>query len=163
MLLPVCLQILLQILDEGKLHDSQGHAVDFKNTIIILTSNMGSHILADPASSDEYGAVTPSASREVLDLVAQSYPPELLNRLDQQIVFNRLSRHSMRGLVDLRLQEVAAVLESKRLKLAADTAAKDWLAEHGFSAVYGARELNRLINQRVRSPLADKLIAGEIK
>lgn len=157
------MQILLQILDEGKLHDSQGHAIDFKNTIIILTSNMGSHILANPASSDANGVVTPEASREVLDLVAQSYPPELLNRLDQQIVFNRLGRQSMHDLVDLRLKEVAATLESKRLKLEADESARDWLAEHGYSAVYGARELNRLINKTVRSPLADQLISGNIQ
>lgn len=82
---PQVSNILLQILDEGKLTDSQGRAVDFKNTIIIMTSNLGSHILADPASSDAAGVVTPEASKQVLDVVAQTYPPELLNRLDQQV------------------------------------------------------------------------------
>ena len=157
--------ILLQILDEGTLTDSQGRRIDFRNTTIVLTSNIGSDILVEPSALDANGAVTELATKEVLARVAALYPPELLNRLDEQIVFNALSPLAVRGIVDIRLGEIAAMLNSvdRHVTLDVADAAKDWLAQKGHSPVYGARELNRVIAKSVRQPLASALLRGTIR
>ena len=141
--------ILLQILDEGTITDSQGRKIDFRNTIIILTSNLGSEILVQPGSSDEAGVITAEAKKAVLQQVAGAYPPELLNRIDDQVVFNRLGRGSIAKIVDIRLAELQQVLDDKRIRLNVDEAAKKWLADKGFDPVYGARALNRLLTKTV--------------
>ncbi|KIJ32954.1 hypothetical protein M422DRAFT_265136 [Sphaerobolus stellatus SS14] len=138
--------ILLQILDEGSLTDSQGRKVDFKNTIICATSNLGSDILASPSSIASDGSVTPSAKTAVLDIAGHQFPPELINRLDAQIVFNRLSKRNIRDIVTLRLNE-----------------ARQWLAEHAYSDVYGARAIARTIRTKVLNPLAEKLLVRTIR
>jgi len=156
--------ILLQILDEGTITDSQGRKVDFKNTIICLTSNIGSDILAHPSASDSSsGAVTPEARTEVLERVKEEFPPELLNRLDSMLVFNRLTRESILRVVDLRLADVAARLAQRRIKLDVDDAARAWLAQKGFSDLYGARAIARVVRTEVLFPLAQKLIVGTIR
>ncbi|KAI9455041.1 P-loop containing nucleoside triphosphate hydrolase protein [Russula earlei] len=155
--------ILLQILDEGTITDSQGRKVDFRNTIICLTSNIGSDILAHPTSSDSSGIITPEARAEVLERVTEQFPPELLNRLDSMLVFNRLAHESILRVVDLRLNDVAARLAQRRIKLDVDDAARAWLAEKGFSDVYGARAIARVVRTSVLFPLAQKLLMGTIR
>ncbi|KAJ7166851.1 P-loop containing nucleoside triphosphate hydrolase protein [Mycena filopes] len=155
--------ILLQILDEGSITDSQGRKVDFKNTIICLTSNLGSDILAQPAACTDDGVVTPEARQQVLDLTSEYFPPELLNRLDTMLVFNKLSRASILEVVALRLQDVADRLKDRRITLDVDNTARNWLAEHGHSTVYGARAIARVVRTDVLFPLAQKLLRGTIR
>jgi len=155
--------ILLQILDEGTITDSQGRKVDFKNTIICLTSNIGSDILAHPSASESSGAVTSEARTEVLERVKEEFPPELLNRLDSMLVFNRLTHKSILRVVDLRLEDVAARLVQRRIKLDVDDAARRWLAQKGFSDLYGARAIARVVRTEVLFPLAKKLLVGTIR
>ncbi|OBZ74067.1 Heat shock protein 78, mitochondrial [Grifola frondosa] len=155
--------ILLQILDEGNITDSQGRKVDFKNTIICLTSNLGSDILAHSSASDSNGVITPEARDEVLERTTEYFPPELLNRLDSMLVFNKLSKQSILQVVDLRLNDVASRLKHRRITLDVDTAARDWLAKEGYSETYGARAIARIVRTKVLFPLAQKLLKGTIR
>ncbi|KAI0316151.1 P-loop containing nucleoside triphosphate hydrolase protein [Amylostereum chailletii] len=155
--------ILLQILDEGSVTDSQGRKVDFKNTIICLTSNLGSDILAHPTASDTNGIVTPEAQREVLERTSEYFPPELLNRLDSMLVFNKLSQESILEVVSLRLEDVAQRLKPRRITMDIDAPARDWLAKQGYSNVYGARAIARVVRTKVLFPLAQKLLNGTIR
>ncbi|KAL5476576.1 HSP78_2 [Sanghuangporus weigelae] len=125
--------ILLQILDEGNITDSQGRKVDFKNTIICLTSNLGNNILASTESTFPDGTITPSARDDVLALTQEYFPPELLNRLDATLVFNKLSRASILGVVDLRLRDVGERIRDRRMALDVDPRARRWLADRGYS------------------------------
>ncbi|KAK0212573.1 P-loop containing nucleoside triphosphate hydrolase protein [Desarmillaria ectypa] len=155
--------ILLQILDEGSITDSQGRKVDFKNTIICLTSNLGIDILAHSTSCNEDGVVTPEARDEVLERTSSYFPPELLNRLDTMLVFNKLSRQSILQVVSLRLNDVADRLKHRRITLDVDEDAKEWLAKQGYSEVYGARAIARVVRTDVLFPLAQKLLRGAIR
>ncbi|GJE93775.1 ATP-dependent Clp protease ATP-binding subunit ClpA [Phanerochaete sordida] len=155
--------LLLQILDEGTVTDSQGRRVDFRNTIVCLTSNLGSDVLAHPASVAPDGAVTAEARDAVLARTAEHFPPELLNRLDAMLVFNRLGRSAILQVVDLRLRDVAGRLAAKRITLDVDDAARAWLAERGFSDVYGARAIARVVRTQVLFPLAQKMLRGTIR
>jgi len=155
--------ILLQILDEGSITDSQGRKVDFKNTIICLTSNLGSDILADPTSCNANGVVNADAKQQVLDRTSEYFPPELLNRLDSILVFNKLSRESVLEVVSLRLDDVAKRLKNRRIALDVDGRAREWLAERGYSNVYGARAIARIVRTDVLFPLAQKLLQGTIR
>jgi len=155
--------ILLQILDEGSITDSQGRKVDFKNTIICLTTNLGSDILAHPTSCDSNGVVTQEARDLVLERTTEYFPPELINRLDSMLVFNKLSRDSILQVVSLRLLDVAARLKARRITLDVDGASRNWLAEHGYSEVYGARAIARVVRTDVLFPLAQKLLRGTIR
>ncbi|KAM0790227.1 hypothetical protein ACM66B_005539 [Microbotryomycetes sp. NB124-2] len=162
---PEVANILLQVLDEGVLTDSQGRRVDFKNTVIILTSNIGSDILMHEDSTRPDGTVTETAKEAVLERVRSMYPPELLNRLDEQIVFNSLSPASIGEIVNLRLKEVQQALNSseRRVELLVEQGARDWLAKQGYQPRWGARALNRLIAKQVRQPLASALLKGTIR
>ncbi|TFY62194.1 hypothetical protein EVG20_g6795 [Dentipellis fragilis] len=155
--------ILLQILDEGSITDSQGRKVDFKNTIICLTSNLGSDILAHETASDENGVVTPEARDEVLERTAEFFPPELLNRLDSMLVFNKLNHESILQVVQLRLNDVAKRLEPRRITMDIDEVATRWLADNGYSKVYGARAIARVVRTKVLFPLAQKMLNGTIR
>ncbi|KAJ1924860.1 hypothetical protein IWQ60_004938 [Tieghemiomyces parasiticus] len=173
--------ILLQILDEGFITDSQGRKVDFRNTIIIMTSNLGAEfLLADQGASprspglptgttgavpaDEREAEVSLATREaVLGAVSRSFPPEFVNRVDDLIVFNRLARSALRDIVDIRLHEVQQRLDERRITLDADEAAKLWLADRGYDPAYGARPLNRVIQKKLLNPMAKALIEGSIR
>ncbi|KAL4766260.1 chaperone ATPase HSP78 [Aspergillus foveolatus] len=159
--------LLLQVLDEGFLTDAQGHKVDFRNTLIVLTSNLGADILigADPiysskASTD--GEITPELKKAVMDVVQQAYPPEFLNRIDEFIIFKRLSREALRDIVDIRIKELQSRLDDRRMTLQVDDEIKDWLCEKGYDPKFGARPLNRLISKEIGNRLADKIIRGEV-
>ncbi|KAG7449576.1 P-loop containing nucleoside triphosphate hydrolase protein [Guyanagaster necrorhizus] len=155
--------ILLQILDEGSITDSQGRKVDFKNTIICLTSNLGIDILAHSTSCNEDGVVTPDAREEVFERTSSYFPPELLNRLDTMLVFNKLSRQSILQVVSLRLNDVADRLKNRRITLDVDEDARGWLAKQGYSEIYGARAIARVVRTDVLFPLAQKLLRGTIR
>jgi ATP-dependent Clp protease ATP-binding subunit ClpB len=155
--------ILLQILDEGSITDSQGRKVNFKNTIICLTSNIGSDILAHKSASDKNGRVTNEAQAEVLERVGEVFPPELLNRLDSILVFNKLSHESILQVVNLRLNEVAERLKDRHVKLDVDEDAREWLAKEGYSDTYGARAIARVVRTKVLFPLAQKLLRGTVR
>ena len=153
--------LLLQVLDEGFLTDSQGHKVDFRNTIIVLTSNLGAEILVGAGAESE--TVTPEARKAVMETVQSSYAPEFLNRIDEFIVFNKLSKPALRDIVDIRLKELQARLDDRRITIEADAGVRDWLCEKGYDPRYGARPLNRLIQREIGRKLADLIIRGELK
>lgn len=158
--------LLLQVLDAGFLTDAQGHKVDFRNTIIVLTSNLGSsEILAGAESytGQAEDAISPETKQKVMEVVQASYPPEFLNRLDEFIIFQRLSRSALRDIVDIRLKELQQRLDDRRITLVVDDTVKDWLCEKAYDPRYGARPLNRLIAKQVGNGLADKIIRGEIR
>ncbi|EGN96964.1 hypothetical protein SERLA73DRAFT_170309 [Serpula lacrymans var. lacrymans S7.3] len=155
--------ILLQILDEGSITDSQGRKVDFKNTIVCLTSNLGSDILAHSSSCDSNGIVTEEAMNLVLERTGEYFPPELLNRLDSILVFNKLSRESILRVVSLRLDDVAKRLKDRRITLDVDAAAREWLASKGYSDIYGARAISRVVRTDVLFVMAQKLLRGTIR
>ncbi|KAL2354089.1 putative heat shock protein/chaperonin HSP78 [Cryomyces antarcticus] len=153
--------LLLQVLDEGFLTDAQGHKIDFRNTMIVLTSNLGAHALVeDPSEGNE---ISPSVKKEVMDIVQSAYPPEFLNRIDEFIIFKRLSREALKDIVDIRLKELQARLDDRRITLEVPEEVKVWLCDKGYDPRYGARPLNRLIAKQVGNGLADKIIRGEIK
>lgn len=160
--------LLLQVLDEGYLTDAQGHKVDFKNTIIVLTSNLGADILvgANPAHryrETEDGDIAPESKKAVMDVVAENYPPEFLNRIDEFIIFKRLSRDALRDIVDIRLRELQERLVDRRITLDVPDEVRRWLADRGYDPKFGARPLNRLITHQIGNKLADKIIRGEMK
>ncbi|KAJ2449330.1 hypothetical protein EV183_004961, partial [Coemansia sp. RSA 2336] len=159
--------LLLQVLDEGHLTDSHGRKIDFRQTIIVCTSNLGSDLLAsDPAASSdapENAGVSPSIQLQIKNMVAQHFSPEFANRIDDLIVFNRLSRQAIREIVDVRLREVQEHLDDRRIKLEVSEDAKSWLADRGYDPVYGARPLNRVIHKRLLNPLARCLIDGSVR
>jgi ATP-dependent Clp protease ATP-binding subunit ClpB len=157
--------ILLQLLDEGTLTDSQGRKVDFKNTIICLTSNIGSDILSLPTSTSasKPGEITLAAKEQVLERTQDYFPPELLNRLDTIQIFNKLSKQAIMDVVDLRLNDVQERLKSKRIKLDVEDGAKAVLADRGYSEMYGARAIARIVRTDVLFPLAQKLLKGTIR
>ena len=153
---PEVFDILLQVLDDGRLTDGQGRTVDFRNTILILTSNLGSQYIADP-SLDE------AATKDmVMTVVRTTFKPEFLNRLDDVIVFDALSTEELTEIVELQVNRLARRLSGRRLTLEVTPAAKEWLALTGFDPVYGARPLRRLIQSAIGDKLARSLIAGEI-
>lgn len=160
--------LLLQVLDEGYLTDAQGHKVDFRNTIIVLTSNLGADILVGanpihPYSETADGEISPDVRKAVLDVVAGNYPPEFLNRVDEFIVFKRLSREALRDIVDIRLAELQQRLNDRRITLEVPDEIRQWLANKGYDPKFGARPLNRLITHEIGNKLADKIIRGEVK
>ncbi len=154
---PEIFDVLLQVLDDGRLTDGQGRTVDFRNTILVLTSNLGSQFIADPAFGDE------TAKREaVLAAVRTAFKPEFLNRLDDVIVFDALSNAELTRIVDLQVDLLAERLAGRRLTLSVTPAAREWLAMTGFDPVYGARPLRRLVQSAVGDQLARALLAAEI-
>merc|ERR1712025_418193 len=160
--------LLLQVLDEGYLTDAQGHKVDFRNTIIVLTSNLGADILvghdpAHPYRETENGDMDPSVREAVMDVVSSAYPPEFLNRIDSFIIFKRLAQSAIRDIVDIRLRELQQRLDDRRITLRTPNEVKDWLAERGYDPKFGARPLNRLITNEIGNALAAKIIKGELK
>lgn len=159
--------LLLQVLDEGFLTDAQGHKVDFRNTIIVLTSNLGANIIVGDdvlhQTDKDSSEISPGVRTAVMDVVAASYPPEFLNRIDEFIIFRRLSREALRDIVDIRLKELQERLDDRRITLDVPDEAKQWLCDRGYDPKFGARPLNRLIAKEIGNGLADKIIRGEIK
>ncbi|MCA0274005.1 MAG: ATP-dependent chaperone ClpB [Proteobacteria bacterium] len=156
---PDVFNVLLQVLDDGRLTDGQGHHVDFKQTLIILTSNLGSQALSQLPE----GADSSQARRDVMDAVRSHFRPEFLNRLDDMIIFHRLSREDMTGIVDIQLRRLTKRLAQRKIDLILDEAAKKWLADTGYDPVYGARPLKRVIQRDLQDPLAEMILAGEVK
>jgi ATP-dependent Clp protease ATP-binding subunit ClpB len=149
--------VLLQVLDDGRLTDGQGRTVDFRNTILILTSNLGSQLIADPMLSEL------SKQDAVLSVVRQHFKPEFLNRLDDLVVFDALSTEELSRIVDIQVQALAARLAARRLSLQVTDAAREWLAMTGFDPIYGARPLRRLVQSAIGDRLAKALLSGEIR
>ena len=155
---PDVFNLLLQVLDDGRLTDGHGRTVDFRNTLIIMTSNLGGEYLATKEEGDISGAVRD----QVMGAVEAAFRPEFLNRLDEMILFNRLSRENMEAIVDIQLGRLRAHLAERKITLELDDKARHWLANAGYDPVYGARPLKRVIQQQLQNPLATKLLAGEI-
>jgi ATP-dependent Clp protease ATP-binding subunit ClpB len=151
--------ILLQVLDDGRLTDGQGRTVDFKNTIIVLTSNLGSEILAAQAEGESPTMV----QGQVMNIVRQHFRPEFLNRLDEIILFRRLQRADMASIVDIQLAHLRRLLADRKIALTLDRAAMEWLAAEGYDSVYGARPLKRVIQRSLQNPLAGMILDGSIK
>ena len=150
--------LLLQVLDEGFLTDSHGQKVDFRNTIIVLTSNLGAELLVRPE------ARSPAETQKaVMDTVKAYFAPEFLNRIDEIIIFQRLSKSALRGIVEIRLSELQRRLDDRRMTLDVSTEVKDWLCDKGYDPEYGARPLNRLISKEIGNGLANRIIKGEIR
>jgi ATP-dependent Clp protease ATP-binding subunit ClpB len=156
---PDVFNILLQVLDDGRLTDGQGRTVDFKNTLIILTSNLGSDILAAQKENEDVELVR----AQVMNVVRQAFRPEFLNRLDEIVLFHRLSRSNMTGIVAIQLQRLQALLADRKLELQLDDRAKAWLADAGYDPIYGARPLKRVIQRELQNPLASLLLEGRFK
>jgi ATP-dependent Clp protease ATP-binding subunit ClpB len=156
---PEVFNVLLQVLDDGILTDGQGRRVDFKQTLIVLTSNLGAQALSQlPDGGDIAGA-----KRDVMDAVRAHFRPEFLNRLDDMIVFDRLGRADMGGIVEIQLGLLAKRLAARKITVDLDDAAKDWLASEGYDPVFGARPLKRVIQRSLQDPLSEMILAGEVK
>ncbi len=155
---PDVFNVLLQVLDDGRLTDGQGRTVDFRNTLIVLTSNLGSEALASlPETADV------SVAREaVMDAVRAAFRPEFLNRLDEILLFRRLSRQDMRGVVEIQLARLKRLLADRKIAIEVDAAASSWLATAGYDPVYGARPLKRVIQRELQNPLAQQILEGRI-
>ena len=155
---PDVFNVLLQVLDDGRLTDGQGHTVDFRNTLIIMTSNLGSEYLAAQPDGESVELVR----GKVLDTVKASFRPEFLNRVDEILLFHRLERGQMGAIVDIQLKRLQKLLDTREITIEVTEAARDWLANEGYDSAYGARPLRRVIQRAVQDELAEKLLAGEI-
>ncbi|QYZ69521.1 ATP-dependent chaperone ClpB [Neotabrizicola shimadae] len=155
---PEVFNVLLQVLDDGRLTDGQGRTVDFKQTLIVLTSNLGSYALSQLPE----GADASEAKREVMEAVRGHFRPEFLNRLDETVIFDRLARADMDGIVTIQMKRLEKRLAQRKITLELDRDAKAWLADEGYDPVYGARPLKRVIQRALQDPLAEMLLAGDV-
>jgi len=156
---PDVFNVLLQVLDDGQLTDGQGRTVDFKQTLIILTSNLGAQALSQLPD----GADASAAKRDVMDAVRAHFRPEFLNRLDETIIFDRLAREDMGGIVEIQLSRLLKRLAGRKIALTLDDGAKAWLADEGYDPVFGARLLKRVIQRALQNPLAEMILGGEVE
>jgi ATP-dependent Clp protease ATP-binding subunit ClpB len=156
---PDVFNVLLQVLDDGRLTDGQGRTVDFKNTLIIMTSNIGSEFLANQKEGEDAEAVRPYVMAEM----KSKFRPEFLNRIDEIILFHRLKREQMAAIVDIQIARLQKLLAERKLTLGLDEQARTWLANRGYDPTYGARPLKRVIQKWVQDPLAEQILAGRIK
>jgi len=156
---PDVFNILLQVLDDGRLTDGQGRTVDFTNTVIIMTSNLGSEFLAGL----EAGQPAEAAREQVMDVVRLAFRPEFLNRIDEILLFNRLVLDDMKSIVQIQLARLERLLEERRIHLTVDDAGKEWLAQKGYDPVYGARPLRRVIQRELQNPLASLILEGKVQ
>jgi ATP-dependent Clp protease ATP-binding subunit ClpB len=155
---PDVFNVLLQVLDDGQLTDGQGRTVDFKQTLIILTSNLGAQALSQLPE----GADSSDAKRDVMDAVRAHFRPEFLNRLDETIIFDRLSRSDMDGIVTIQIGLLDKRLARRGITLDLDEAGRQWLADEGYDPVFGARPLKRVIQRALQDPLAEMILSGDI-
>jgi len=151
--------VLLQVLDEGRLTDGQGRTVDFRNTLIVMTSNLGSEYLVNQPEGQDTDAVR----EEVMAVVRSHFRPEFLNRVDEIILFHRLKRSEMGAIVDIQIARLQKLLDERKLTLTLDPEARGWLAEKGYDPAYGARPLKRVIQKYVQDPLAELILSGQIR
>jgi ATP-dependent Clp protease ATP-binding subunit ClpB len=150
--------VLLQVLDDGRLTDGQGRTVDFKNTLIVLTSNLGSDALTSATGEK----LTQKEQDAVMGAVRKTFRPEFINRLDDIIIFQRLSEKSIGTIVDIQLESLNRRLIERGIRVFVSKPAREWLAQHGYSPIYGARPLKRLLQEKVLNPLADALLRGDV-
>ena len=151
--------MLLQVLDDGRLTDGQGHTVDFRNTLIVMTSNLGADVLVNQPEGQDTDVV----KNQVMAVVRANFRPEFLNRVDEIILFHRLKRDQMGRIVDIQMGRLGKLLEERKIAIALDPKAREWLAEKGYDPAYGARPLKRVIQKAVQDPLAELILAGRIK
>ncbi|EKV30769.1 ClpB protein [Caenispirillum salinarum AK4] len=156
---PDVFNVLLQVLDDGRLTDGQGRTVDFRNTLIVMTSNLGSDVLANQPEGEDSSVVRPM----VMEVVREAFRPEFLNRLDEVLLFHRLFRENMAGIVDIQIRRLAKRLEDRKVTLSLDEGGRQWLADHGYDPVYGARPLKRVIQKSLENPLAMMMLEGRIE
>jgi len=154
---PDVFNVLLQVLDDGRLTDGQGRTVDFRNTVIVMTSNLGSQRIQELAGEENYEQMKAA----VMEVVAQQFRPEFINRIDDVVVFHPLDAVHLRKIVDIQLGYLRARLAERDMTLRLDAAASDRLATAGFDPVYGARPLKRAIQQQLENPLAQRILGGE--
>ncbi len=156
---PDVFNVLLQVLDDGRLTDGQGRTVDFRNVLIVMTSNLGSDYLVNQPEGEDTKAV----ERDVMNVVRNHFRPEFLNRVDEIILFHRLRREDMGSIVDIQFKRLTKLLEERKIELVLDAKGRQWLADKGYDSAYGARPLKRVIQKWVQDPLAQALLAGEIR
>jgi ATP-dependent Clp protease ATP-binding subunit ClpB len=156
---PDVFNVLLQVLDDGRLTDGQGRTVDFRNTLIIMTSNLGAEYLVNQPEGQDTDVVR----EEVMGVVRSHFRPEFLNRVDEIILFHRLKRSEMGAIVDIQMRRLQKLLEDRKIVLQIDEEARNWLADKGYDPAYGARPLKRVIQKHVQDPLAELILAGEIR
>jgi ATP-dependent Clp protease ATP-binding subunit ClpB len=156
---PDVFNILLQVLDDGRLTDGQGHTVDFRNTLIVMTSNLGSQFLVDQPEGEDTDAV----KEQVMAVVRASFRPEFLNRVDEIILFHRLKKSEMGRIVDIQMVRLSKLLEDRKITIRLEPSAREWLADKGWDPAYGARPLKRVIQKAVQDPLAEMILAGGVK
>lgn len=156
---PDVFNVLLQIMDDGRITDSQGRVVNFKNTVIIMTSNIGSRFLMDGVVD---GQISSKAREAVMQELRQAFRPEFLNRIDDIVLFKPLSKIEIREIVDLLLTDLNQRLKDRRITIELDDEAEDWIGEQGYDPVYGARPLKRFLQKQIETKLARAIIAGEI-
>jgi len=155
---PDVFNVLLQVLDDGRLTDGQGRTVDFSNTVMIMTSNLGAEYLVRLQEGQDVETVRP----QVMEAVTNAFRPEFLNRLDEILLFSRLGREVMTGIVDIQLGYLYKLLVDRRIKLDVDDKAKKWLADQGYDPAYGARPLKRVIQTNLQNRMAEMILRGEI-
>jgi ATP-dependent Clp protease ATP-binding subunit ClpB len=156
---PDVFNVLLQVLDDGRLTDGQGHTVDFRNTLIVMTSNLGSELLVNQPEGEDIDAVRD----QVMAVVRSSFRPEFLNRVDEIILFHRLKRDEMSRIVDIQMRRLAKLLEERKITIVLEPSAREWLADKGWDPAYGARPLKRVIQKSVQDPLAEMILSGQVK
>ena len=156
---PDVFNVLLQVLDDGRLTDGQGHTVDFRNTLIVMTSNLGSEYLVNQPEGEESDAVRD----QVMAAVRARFRPEFLNRIDDIILFHRLKRDQMAGIVDIQMKRIEKLLEDRKIAIELDAKGRDWLANRGYDPAYGARPLKRVIQKYLQDPLAELILSGRVK
>jgi ATP-dependent Clp protease ATP-binding subunit ClpB len=155
---PDVFNVLLQVLDDGRLTDGHGRTVDFRNTFIVMTSNLGGEIMAGQAEGEDSSAVR----GQVMEIVRAAFRPEFLNRLDETLLFHHLSREHMTGIVEIQLERLCAMLAERKITLDLDVAASAWLADKGYDPAYGARPLKRVIQRELQNPLAGLILEGKV-
>ncbi|HWM45802.1 MAG TPA: ATP-dependent chaperone ClpB [Xanthobacteraceae bacterium] len=156
---PDVFNVLLQVLDDGRLTDGQGHTVDFRNTLLVMTSNLGAEILVNQPEGQDTDAVRD----QVMSIVRASFRPEFLNRVDEIILFHRLKRSEMGRIVEIQIRRLQKLLDERKIAISLDAAARDWLAEKGYDPAYGARPLKRVIQKSLQDPLAEMILKGDVK
>ncbi len=155
---PDIFNILLQVLDDCRLTDVQGSLVDFRNVLILMTSNLGAEFMVNQKAGDDVELIRP----QIMDVVRASFRPEFLNRIDETLLFHRLSRKNIGNIVHIQIDQLQNLLEDRKIKLKIDAAAINWLGDAGYDPIYGARPLKRIIERNLQNPLANKILAGDI-
>jgi ATP-dependent Clp protease ATP-binding subunit ClpB len=155
---PDVFNVLLQVLDDGRLTDGQGRTVDFRNTLIIMTSNLGAEFLVNQKEGEDTDAVRD----QVMAVVRSAFRPEFLNRIDEIILFHRLKRAEMGRIVEIQMGRLQKLLDDRKIKVTLDAQAREWLADKGYDPAYGARPLKRVIQKSLQDPLAEEILAGNV-